>query len=622
MSIRSCTNVKKRIKGNGLMRLIRMTVCIVWGLAVPIMADTLTWTGGASGTWDATSNNWSGAESATVWNASGTNHIGVFDTDGAVVTVTTNVSVNRIVFKKRTILQQGTNTLGGASPVIEIQNAASGSCISNLLAGTAGIRFTNSDPSPSSTLQLGPTAGSLTGGITVDAGVTIKQGVTGSTYQFGFNALTLNGTLDMNGGRFNNSRLTGTGTLDSRHASNEANFRVTSSSWSDVFSGVITGKVGMVWDNTSGAILNFFGNSYSTGQWVFRQKGTFRISSTNAYKATSSGKLEDGNVDTLPFTVELAAGNLSLNTVNMVWNSNPTYVTGIRFAALNAERTVTWTGTTVGGAPTALRWASVAWNGIGRILGFGSTNATHKLTWVSGLDIYSVSNNLTRQLDATGPTANPTLVVGEIVGNISDSGTNSATMTLLKSGAATLIVSGSNTYACATVISNGLLLVNGSHKTNTTGYAVLTGASLGGTGVVFSAVTVASGGTLVAGGTNRVGALTVGGLTFASGATNRVRIAGAAGAERNAVNVTGGSVTLGNAALALDDSGISGDAARLTLIDNQTAGAVSGTFAGLAEGAVLTGASGRKWVITYSGGAGNNDVVLAPAQRGTMIRVF
>jgi hypothetical protein len=43
----------------------------------------------------------------------------------------------------------------------------------------------------------------------------------------------------------------------------------------------------------------------------------------------------------------------------------------------------------------------------------------------------------------------------------------------------------------------------------------------------------------------------------------------------------------GSATLALDDSGISGDAVRLTLIDNQTAGAVTGTFAGLAEGAVF-----------------------------------
>lgn len=603
----------------GYVKAVQLMVCVVMGLTGQALAANYTWNNGGSGTWSTSSNNWISATSTPLWDATnGGTNLAVFNTASAAATVSSTIYANGVTLENTATVSGGTITLTGTTPKITVKNAASGSTIGSVLAGTSGLRFANSDSSPSSTVQLGATAGTLAGGITVDAGVTVKQGITGSAYQFGQNALTLNGTLDLNGGYLNCSALTGSGTLDSRHASNTASVRLTGTGLANEFSGVITGKVALVWDATAAAI-NFSGDNYSMGQWVIRNGGTLRISSTNAYKETSGGKLESGET-TGPCTVELAAGSLRINTGNLFMNSEQSKaMTGTRFAALNAERAVTWTGATVGGPATVLQWG-VAASKLGRILGFGSTNATHKLIWVSGLDLYSSETTLTRQLDATGPTANPTLVVGEIAGNISDSGANAATMTLLKSGAATLILSGSNTYACATVVSNGLLLVNGSH-TNGAGYSVLAGASLGGTGVVASAVSVASGGKLQAGGTNQVGTFTVSGLALVSGATNMVRITGVNGAATSKIVVRTGTIALGNATLVVDDAGLTGTVpANVTLIGNQTGAAISGTFNGLPEGASLLGSSGRRWYISYTRGV--HQVTLSSIPRGTMISIF
>ena len=92
-------------------------------------------------------------------------------------------------------------------------------------------------------------------------------------------------------------------------------------------------------------------------------------------------------------------------------------------------------------------------------------------------------------------------------------------------------------------------------------------------------------------------------FTMAPGAVFRAPIG-----NTTALDVSG-TVTLGGAALDVVTSGPFGDPGRITvLIVNDGVDPIQGTFAGLAEGSVIT-SDGRRFAISYRGGDGN-DVVL------------
>jgi len=108
--------------------------------------------------------------------------------------------------------------------------------------------------------------------------------------------------------------------------------------------------------------------------------------------------------------------------------------------------------------------------------------------------------------------------VGTIANNLtglygSGTGASGGSLSLVKIGTGTQILSGANTYAGNTTVSNGTLLVNGSIAA---GVTIITNAALAGTGTVNGAVTVNPGGTLgtltPAGAS--IGAFTLSGLTL------------------------------------------------------------------------------------------------------------
>jgi hypothetical protein len=107
------------------------------------------------------------------------------------------------------------------------------------------------------------------------------------------------------------------------------------------------------------------------------------------------------------------------------------------------------------------------------------------------------------------------------------------------------------------------------------------------------------------------GALAVtGNLAFASTATYVVELNGTAASQFDHVDVTG-AVDLGGATLTVLPGFAPAGGDRFTIIGNDGADPVAGTFAGLPNGARLT-AGGRAFVIRYDGGDGN-DVVLVAA---------
>jgi fibronectin-binding autotransporter adhesin len=182
-----------------------------------------------------------------------------------------------------------------------------------------------------------------------------------------------------------------------------------------------------------------------------------------------------------------------------------------------------------------------------------------------------------------------------------------------KTGAGTLILSGTSSHTGEMTVDDGTLRVDGAIVAAT---SVGDGATLAGRGTT-GAVNIASGGTLAPGAS--AGNITTGDFTFAAGATFEVEVGGTApgtGYDRATVN---GAVTLAGATLDLTFIGgfVPAFGNSYTIVLNDGSDAVSGTFAGLAEGETFL-IGGRLMSITYQGGDGN-DVVIAKTPPPTTI---
>ena len=80
-----------------------------------------------------------------------------------------------------------------------------------------------------------------------------------------------------------------------------------------------------------------------------------------------------------------------------------------------------------------------------------------------------------------------------------------------------------------------------------------------------------------------------------------------AGSQYDQLVVTG-TVDLGGATLNISRSFVPANGTEFILIDNDGTDPIVGTFAGLAEGALVT-LDGRDFQLSYAGGVGGNDVV-------------
>ncbi len=169
----------------------------------------------------------------------------------------------------------------------------------------------------------------------------------------------------------------------------------------------------------------------------------------------------------------------------------------------------------------------------------------------------------------------------------------SGTGALTKSGAATLTLTGTDSATGATSVSGGTLLVTGSTAAGSA-VTVAAGATLGGTGTVAGTVTVAGSAGLAPGnGGTAIGTLSTGAVTLNAAATLALDLDGTT--PSNDAVASAGAVTRGGT-LSIASIAHAAVGRVYTIL---TSASASGTFSGLADGAVFSQA-GRLFRIAYT----------------------
>jgi autotransporter-associated beta strand protein len=197
---------------------------------------------------------------------------------------------------------------------------------------------------------------------------------------------------------------------------------------------------------------------------------------------------------------------------------------------------------------------------------------------------------------------------------------------LVKQGPGTLVLAATETFTGGTLVEGGVLVVNGTLGAESP--VTAQGGTLAGTGSILGSAQIRSGG-IVAPGNGGPGILNIAqNFTMAAGGAFAVEIlqsAGplpVAGTDYDQLNIgTGGaasstgSVGLGNATLALTVSPGLANNDLFFLLLNDGLDPITGTFAGLPQGAEFT-VSGQPFIISYEADslngtmAGGNDIAL------------
>lgn len=364
------------------------------------------------------------------------------------------------------------------------------------------------------------------------------------------------------------------------------------------------------------------------------------LSGNNSYAGTttvSAGTLQIGGGGT---TGSLGTGNVSI-TGNLTFNRNDNHGTG-------SSQTFSGTGTITkegagdlifNGGPDHTNVQSVgniAVNGgLIRTDNWGQWNNNLNLTvngsgkfemWNGSASLATLNGDGIVQNSVNWGRPAPTLSVaaGSFSGAIKDLGITSGgipygdtRISLVKSSAGTLTLSGINEYRGVTTVAQGTLVIHGDISASSL-TTVESGATLAGPGKVGS-LTVASGGNLAPG--DGTGVLDVAG-DFTHQGSLAIQIHGlSAGTQHDQLVVgrSGGNGTVslaGNLGVTFGGTYSPANGDLVFLLSNDGNEAISGTFAGFPQDAVVTRFGGFDWQVGYTADkaagtfTGGNDIAL------------
>ena len=252
---------------------------------------------------------------------------------------------------------------------------------------------------------------------------------------------------------------------------------------------------------------------------------------------------------------------------------------------------------------------------IGGLIFNGGILTTSQVLAIAGPITTQESTATSTPLQVNGPTRDWTVAAGKFLtlnGPLTYSPPSPTTVAVVKKGLGTLVVTGSS--AAATLrIDQGTLQLD-TTSTSTLGIT-LSGGTLSGSGRASRIISGGSGGTINPATGTATAVLENTQLSLTAAVTLAFDLNGTtAGSGHDQLDTavtaadTSGTVNLGGATLALRQSIVFPIGTAITLIRNDGTDAVSGTFAGLTNGATVR-STFNQYTINYSGGTGN-DVVL------------
>ncbi len=274
----------------------------------------------------------------------------------------------------------------------------------------------------------------------------------------------------------------------------------------------------------------------------------------NHASALPGGTGVTGGTSALTFTggvLGLGVGDFTRSLGSAGTTTAVNFTNGGGWAAYNADRTVN-----LSGDGREIVWATANTGFNGQTLILGATSATHKVTFVNGLNLGTAA----RTVQADDGAAS---IDAELSGVITG-GTNGA---LTKSGSGTLAVTNTNTYIGATTISAGILQVsaianggvnsNIGASSNAAANLVLNGGTLRYTGVAVSTdrgFTLSNNSSIDASGTGAIRFTNT--ATPAYGTANATRTLTLTGTNTGNNTLAAGLANNGTGAVSVTKSGI------------------------------------------------------------------
>ncbi|MBN8456414.1 MAG: tandem-95 repeat protein [Verrucomicrobia bacterium] len=281
----------------------------------------------------------------------------------------------------------------------------------------------------------------------------------------------------------NSGTLTVSGTV-----ANSGNALTLDGAGNITISGVISGTGGLV-KTGSGTVALSVQHTYTGGTTV--QGGTLNLTGGGGTRGTIRGTVTVQSGGTLQLATDDATG----------YGGGANALTTINLTGGNLHVS-TASNQTLGSATLNLTGGSITGVTNGNIDFYGGTSALNSLasattSTISGIPISPLRQGSTTFNVAAGTTASGVDLDISSVLRTSPSG-DPAGASLIKTGAGTLRLGATNTYARPTLVNEGTLWVNGSLAAGSA-VTVAAGATLGGTGNVMGPTTIAAGGTLAPG---------------------------------------------------------------------------------------------------------------------------
>ncbi len=264
---------------------------------------------------------------------------------------------------------------------------------------------------------------------------------------------------------------------------------------------------------------------------------------------------------------------------------------------------------------------------IGASTSTGSVVSTEKISFSSGTWTLAEDSSLLNGFDIGGSTFAP-------AGTVTVRGSSSWGRVTLSGTGVTINEGIIDYYGGTLTVNAGASLVNAgtfNHTANstvridgtvTTSIYTLPAGRLEGSGTIVGALSANSGATVAPG--NSPGTLNTDNFDLQSGATLEIEIggvnAGNTASDHDQVNVTGTVTLAGIPDVSQFNSFTSSVGDQFTIISNDGADAVSGTFSGLPEGSTISDflGTGLGAIVSYAGGDGN-DVVLTAAETAVTV---